>query len=145
MLYLFLKAFHLAAVLTWVGGMLALSVALAARPARMAGGGAGDQALFAALHRWDRHVTTPALAVVWLLGIALVVMGGWYTAPWLWAKFVIVFVLSGLHGNLSAGLRRLLAGQVAQLPAAVRWAPGLTVGAITAVALLVILKPWGSI
>jgi putative membrane protein len=145
MFYLFLKAFHLAAVLTWVGGMLALSVALAARPAHMAGSGSGDQTLFAALHRWDRRVTTPALGAVWLLGIALVVMGGWYSAPWLWAKFVIVFVLSGVHGNLSASLRRLLAGQVAQLPAAVRWAPGLTVGAITAVALLVILKPWAAV
>ncbi|MES2687040.1 MAG: CopD family protein [Pseudomonadota bacterium] len=141
MLYLFLKAFHLAAVLTWAGGMLALSVALAAQRAH--GTLASGQPLLAAIYRWDRRVTTPALAVVWLLGITLLVMGGWYSAPWLWVKFAIVFVLSGLHGNLSASLRRLLAGQVAQLPAAARWVPGITVGAITAVALLVIIKPWG--
>ncbi len=142
MLYLLIKSFHLAAVLTWVGGMLALAVLLAAQRAQ--GLPAGGQPLLTAIHRWDRRVTTPALAVVWLLGIALVVMGGWYSAPWLWAKFAIVFVLSGLHGNLSASLRRLLSGQVTQLPGSVRWMPGLTMAAISAVALLVILKPWAA-
>jgi uncharacterized membrane protein len=140
MVYLFIKAFHLAAVITWTGGMLALAVALAAR-AHTAGGRAGEELLLTALQRWDRGVTTPALAAVWLLGIALAVMGGWYSAPWLWAKFAIVCALSGLHGKQSAGLRRWLAGQAGQLPAA-RWAPAFTVGAIIAVALLVILKPW---
>jgi putative membrane protein len=143
MLYLLIKSFHLAAVLAWVGGMLALSVALAAQGAQ--GAPASGQPLLAAIYRWDRRVTTPALAVVWLLGITLLVMGGWYSAPWLWAKFVIVFVLSGMHGNLSASLRRLLTGQAAQLPTAVRWVPGLTLAAITAVALLVILKPWAGV
>jgi putative membrane protein len=139
MLYLSLKAVHLAAVLTWVGGMLALSVALMALPAHVAGR-AGDQPLLSGLHRWDRRVTTPALALVWLLGIALAVMGGWYSAPWLWAKFAIVCALSGLHGKQSASLRRWLGGQ-AELAAA-RWAPAFTVAAVSAIALLVILKPW---
>lgn len=140
MLYLFLKAFHLAAVLGWIGGMLALAVVLAGRPAHMAARPA-EQPLLTALHRWDRRVTTPALGVVWLLGITLAVMGSWYGAPWLWAKFAIVCALSGLHGKQSASLRRWLAGQ-AEPPAATRWAPAFTVVAITAVALLVILKPW---
>jgi putative membrane protein len=139
MLYLWIKSFHLAAVLAWVGGMLALSVALTAQ--RVQPAPAGGQALLSAIHRWDRRITTPALAVVWLLGITLLVMGGWYSAPWLWAKFVIVFVLSGIHGKLSASLRRLLAGELRELPASVRWMPVLTLAAITVVALLVILKP----
>lgn len=142
MLYLLTKSFHLAAVLTWVAGMLALAVTLAAQRAH--GAPASGQPLLAAIYRWDRYITTPALGLVWVLGIALLVMGGWYSAPWLWAKFAIVFVLSGIHGNQSASLRRLLAGQVAQLPASVRWVPGFTIAAITSVALLVILKPWSA-
>jgi uncharacterized membrane protein len=71
-------------------------------------------------------------------------MGGWYNSLWLWTKFVIVFVLSGIHGNQSASLRRLMAGEVAETPASVRWVPGLTLAAITSVALLVILKPWSA-
>lgn len=143
MLYLLTKSFHLAAVLTWVAGMLALAVTLAAQRMHGASAAAG-QPLLGAIYRWDRYITTPALGLVWLLGIALLVMGGWYSAPWLWAKFTIVFVLSGIHGNQSASLRRLLAEQVAQLPASVRWVPGVTIAAITAVALLVILKPWSA-
>lgn len=139
MWYLLIKSFHLTAVLAWVGGMLALSVTLAAQRAQAAP--PGGQTLLAAIHRWDRRITTPALAVVWLLGITLIVMGGWYSAPWLWAKFVIVFVLSGIHGKLSAGLRRLLAGELRELPASVHWMPVLTLAAIAVVALLVILKP----
>ncbi len=142
MLYLLIKSFHLAAVLAWVGGMLALSVVLAAQ--RKHAAPAGGQPLLTALYRWDRWITTPALALVWVLGLTLLVLGGWYSAPWLWTKFVIVFVLSGLHGNQSASLRRLLAGQRTQLPGSVRWVPGITLAAITAVALLVILKPWSA-
>jgi putative membrane protein len=142
MLYLLLKSFHLAAVLAWVGGMLALSVALAAQ--RVHGAQPSGQPLLTAIHRWDQRITTPALGLVWLLGIALLVMGGWYGAPWMWAKFAIVSALSGIHGKQSASLRRLLAGQVAQPPASARWVPGLTVGATSAVALLVILKPWAA-
>ena len=143
MAYLLVKSFHLAAALTWAGGMLALSVALAALHQRAAF--SGEQPLLAAIHRWDRRITTPALGLVWLLGITLVLMGGWYNAPWLWAKFLIVFVLSGIHGNQSASLRRLLAGQLQQPPAAVRLAPWLTLSALVMIALLVILKPWGMV
>lgn len=138
MLYLFLKACHLAAVLTWVGGMLALSMTLAAP--RVHGAPASGQPLLTALQRWDRRVTTPALGGVWLLGIALAVMGGWYSAPWLWAKFAIVCALSGLHGKQSASLRRWLAGE-AEPPSDVRWAPAFTIASVSAIALLVILKP----
>jgi len=138
MLYLFLKSFHLAAVLAWVGGMLALAVLLGSPREPHA------QGVLAAFHRWDRRVTTPALGLVWLLGITLAVMSGWYHAPWLWLKVAIVFVLSGLHGNQSATLRRLVSGQAPPL-ARVRSTAAAVLVAITAIALLVILKPWGAV
>jgi len=145
MLYLFLKSFHLAAVLAWVGGMLTLSVLLGAfgkdAPAR----GPHEQGLLAAFYRWDRRVTTPALGLVWVLGIALALMSGWYNAPWLWLKVAIVFVLSGLHGTQSATLRRLVSGAAPQQPARVRRTAGAVIVAITAIALLVIFKPWGAV
>jgi putative membrane protein len=141
MLYLFLKSFHLIAVLTWVGGMLALSVALRALPRPAAAPTPADQPLLHAIQRWDRRVTTPALGLVWLLGITLAVMGNWEAARWLWLKFAIVAALSGLHGNLSASLRRWLVEQT-EPPARTRLAAGFTLAGISAVALLVVLKPW---
>ena len=73
-----------------------------------------------AVYRWDRRVTNPALGLVWLLGLTLAWQGGWFSAHWLWAKLVLVTVLSALHGNQSATLRRTIAGSVQQLPAYMR-------------------------
>ena len=121
--------------------MLALSVLLGSLGKDAPARGTHEQGLLAAFYRWDRRVTTPALGLVWVLGIALALMSGWYNAPWLWLKVAIVFVLSGLHGNQSATLRRLLAGSVQQPPIYMRRVAWLTIVAVTAIALLVILKP----
>ena len=76
MIYLVLKAVHLAAVVTFVGGLLLSSVAV-----RIA-----NLAVHRAVRRWDRTVTAPALAIVWIAGIALALSGHWFGAAWLSAK-----------------------------------------------------------
>lgn len=58
----------------------------------------------------NRFVTTPALALVWILGIAMAVKGGWFGAGWLSAKIAIVLLLSGWHGRHLRTLRLLAAG-----------------------------------
>jgi uncharacterized membrane protein len=143
MLYLFLKSFHLAAVLAWVGGMLTLSVLLGALDKDAPARGPHEQGLLAASYRWDRRATT--LGLVWVLGIALALMSGWYNAPWLWLKVAIVFVLSGLLGNQFATMQRLVSGAAPQQPARVRRTARAVIVAITAIALLVIFKPWGAV
>lgn len=144
MIYLFIKAFHLAAVITWAGGMLMLGLLLGSLVSTALLREASERRWLDAIYRWDRRVTTPALALVWLLGITLAVMSGGYTAPWLWAKLAIVFVLSGLHGHQSATLRRIFSGSVRQSSAYMRGTAGWTLAAITAVIFLVILKPLGA-
>ncbi len=131
--YTWLKAFHVAAVITFVAGVLGTAVFLAAaRP---------DQAGVAwAIHRWDRNVTTPAMLLVWAFGLTLALIGGWFRAGWLLAKLVLVVLLSGIHGVHSAKLRRL-AGNVATT-AALRPIAPLIVGAIIAIAILVVVKPF---
>ncbi len=104
--YTALKALHVAAALVFGGGVLATalllrvarSLALAARP--VAG---------VAL-RWSRTVTTPAMLLVWSLGFALGIEGGWFSEPWLLAKLVFVLILSALHGVQSGALRRWAGG-----------------------------------
>ena len=43
---------------------------------------------------------TPAMIVSWLTGLTLVWMGGWWSAGWMWGKFLLVLGLSGVHGVL---------------------------------------------
>lgn len=144
MTYLWLKALHLAAVITWAGGLLLLSVLLgfiARQPLPL---GAATRPLLAAVQRWDRWVTNPALGLVWLLGLTLAWQGGWFSAHWLWAKLVLVTLLSAMHGNQTATLRRMAAQPARALPGYLPWSAGLSIAAIAVIVGLVLLKPAGA-
>ena len=80
MTYLWLKALHLAAVITWVGGMLMLSVLLGLMTRQPLPHDPGQRRLMVAVHQWDRRVTNPALGLLWLLGLTLAWQGGWFSA-----------------------------------------------------------------
>ena len=54
----------------------------------------------------NRYVTTPALVLVWVLGLTLAHQGGWFAAGWLHAKIALVVLLSALHGVVAARWRR---------------------------------------
>ncbi|MDH0867655.1 CopD family protein [Mitsuaria sp. GD03876] len=142
MSYLWIKGLHLAAVLTWVGGLLLLGVAAAAmRPARDAVLLPHEKRIGTAVLQWDRRVTTPAMLAAWALGIGLATWGGWFGALWLNAKLPIVVLLSGLHGMLSATLRRPLdqAGEAG--PGWLRLAPAMAIAGLCAIAILAVVKP----
>ena len=107
MTYLWLKAFHVAAVLAFVGGMLAEAVLLGA--SIQAGMNSAQRSpAIAALWRWDCTVTTPAMLLTWALGLGLALRGGWFSSVWLPLKLILVVALSGLHGVQSGTLRRMV-------------------------------------
>lgn len=142
-MYLLLKALHVCAVLVFVGGLLVDSVILSASSAAARHGGAPSRALFEAVRRWDRRVTTPAILLTWILGFALAILGGWLHAGWLMVKFAIVFGLSAVHGMLAGAMRRAAGDAQGHLPKPRdRYLPLVVVGGVSLVALLVIMKPF---
>jgi protoporphyrinogen IX oxidase len=141
-MYLWLKGLHLAAVLTWVGGLVLLGVATAAlRPVAETVLLPHEKRLGTAILHWDRRVTTPAMLAAWALGIALASWGGWFGALWLSAKLPIVVGLSGLHGVLAATLRRHVEQSERPAPAWIRHAPVIAIVGLVAIALLATIKP----
>jgi protoporphyrinogen IX oxidase len=141
--YLWLKALHITAVVTWVGGMLAAAVAVAAiSGARDQHEIAGRTAFLAHVRRWDRRVTTPAMLLVWLLGLALALTGNWFPQAWLVAKLALVLLLSALHGLLSGNLRRHSLSQHPGSPASLRHAAAAAVVAVLIIIVLVVVKPF---
>ncbi|HIH2746841.1 CopD family protein [Burkholderia aenigmatica] len=133
MIYLWLKAIHVVAVVTFVGGLLMLSVGV-----RIA-----NLAVHRAVRRWDRTVTVPALALVWIAGIALALYGHWFGAAWLSVKLVVVVALSALHGILAGTLRRMERDDLVVVPAP--WlgqAAGAVVAATAIVVGLAVIKPF---
>ena len=106
--YTVLKALHVGAALVFAGGVLATAVLLqAARRLTLAARPVARVAL-----RWSRVVTTPAMLLVWSLGLVLGIEGGWFSEPWLQAKLAFVLILSALHGVQSGVLRRWAGGMV---------------------------------
>ncbi len=107
--YPWFAGLHVASALLFVGGLIAETVFLSTLPEARALDPAQRRAV-SAVRAWDRRVTTPAMLLVWALGLTLAVMQGWFSSHWLQAKLVFVVVLSALHGVQSGTLRRLAGG-----------------------------------
>jgi protoporphyrinogen IX oxidase len=140
--YLWLKALHVGAAVTWIGGMLAASLALttqldAPRRPKTAGVAALD-----VVRRWDRRVTTPAMLLVWAAGITMAMLGHWFAAPWLMVKLAIVLVLSAVHGLLSGTLRALERHGDRSPSPSLRYVAPVTIAGVFVIAVLAIAKPF---
>jgi protoporphyrinogen IX oxidase len=100
-MYLWIKAFHLIAVISWMAGMLYLPRLFVYHCA--ADQGSQQAKTFEVMeHRLLTYIMTPAMGVTWVLGIVLVLQGGFLTAGWLHAKLVAVVAMTVMHGLLSA-------------------------------------------
>ena len=135
--YTALKAAHVAAAMAFTGGVIGMAVLL---PAIGRLPLAAEPVARSAL-RWSRRVTTPAMLLVWALGLTLGLDGGWFAQPWLQAKLVAVATLSALHGLQSGALRRWAGGAA---PGAVAASPRVAYAAlacVAAIAVLAVAKP----
>jgi uncharacterized membrane protein len=135
---------HLSADIVFALGLLAAALVLAALSFQPAAtlARAKERRLAAGIRRWHRLVTTPALLVAWACGVWLALQAGWFHSGWLHAKLVLVILLSGLHGGLSAALRRAAEAAPAVPARAWRVMPPLALGAIVAVIWLALIKPF---
>ena len=140
MVYLWLKALHIAAVLVWIGGLFAAAFVVAIGSIGSPGE-PGPTALIKEIRRWDRRVTAPAMLVVWGAGLTLAMLSAWFPAPWLIIKLGVVGLLSALHGILSGLLRRLGRPDAPSARPWLRHAPLLIIGGVIAIVVLVVVKP----
>ncbi|AWU96695.1 CopD family protein [Azospirillum ramasamyi] len=143
--YIWLIGLHVAAVTVWIAGMSVAAILISALDSTTAAE-EGPARFLRAVGRWDRRVTSPAMGLAWLLGLTLVVWGGWGLEPWLVTKVAIVFALSALHGKLAAGLRRLAgpapASGVRPVSPLLRFSPLLIIAGVIAIVTLVVVKPY---
>jgi putative membrane protein len=95
--YLWLKALHVVAVISWMAGMLYLPRLFVYHAATKA---ASEQSeTFKTMeHRLLNFIMMPAMIVTWLAGIVLVLLGQWLGAGWFHAKFIAVIAMTVAHG-----------------------------------------------
>jgi putative membrane protein len=103
-MYLWLKAFHVIAIIAWMAGMLYLP-RLFVYHCEAEPGSKQSETFKVMEQRLLNAIMTPAMAVSWALGLWLAWMGGSYAAGWLQAKVVLVVGLSALHGFFARCVR----------------------------------------
>jgi putative membrane protein len=109
-MYVWLKAFHVIAVMAWMAGMLYLPRLFVYHCAAEAGSTQSET--FKLMERRLLNIIiTPAMVVSWGLGLWLAWAGGAYAAGWLHAKLVLVLALSGLHGFFVRWVRQFALDQ----------------------------------
>ncbi len=131
MIYELTKIAHLVSLFVWIGGMIAVALALRyPAPIHMQ-----------PLITYDRTVTTPAMVLALLFGILLGVQGGWFASAWLGAKILLVLALSGLHGALVGKLRRAIREDSSEANSSSRMYLPLGFVILAGIVMLVTIKP----
>ncbi|KAB2873673.1 MAG: protoporphyrinogen oxidase HemJ [Bauldia sp.] len=103
-LYLWIKAFHIVAVIAWMAGMLYLP-RLFVYHCEAPPGSVQSETFKVMERRLLRAIINPAMVATWVLGLWLAYDAGFFTSPWLHAKLALVVVLSGVHGFFAARVR----------------------------------------
>lgn len=141
MLYEWLKALHILALIAWMAGMLYLP-RLMVYHADVPPGSPQSETFKVMERRLLRAIMNPAMIATWVFGLWLAVQGGWYKAGWLHAKLLLVIGMSGLHGYLAASVRRFAEDRNTRRPRFYRVLNEVPTVALILIVLLVVLKPF---
>lgn len=98
--YLWLKTFHIMAVIAWMAGMLYLPRLFVYHCQTTPGTAEYDR--FVVMERkLMRVIINPSMGAVWILGLLLAAALDVWNQPWFQMKFSLVIGLSAVHGALS--------------------------------------------
>ncbi|WAX96004.1 protoporphyrinogen oxidase HemJ [Aminobacter sp. NyZ550] len=103
--YPWAKAIHVIAVISWMAGMLYLP-RLFVYHVDAEKGSVQSETFKVMERRLLRAIINPAMIVTWVFGLWLAWKGFDFAGGWLHAKLAAVLLLSGVHGYLSASVRR---------------------------------------
>ncbi len=142
MAYLWLKAFHIIAVVSWMAGLLYLPRLFVYHAA--GGADAGASETFKIMEfRLLWMIATPAMVASWGLGLALLAVtdqadGGF----WLPAKIGAVLLLTGFHGLLVKWTRDFAQDRNGHSPRFFRLVNEVPTVLLVVIVVLVVVKPF---
>jgi putative membrane protein len=141
-MYLWVKAFHIIAVIAWMAGMLYLPRLFVYHAAAKPG---SEQAeTFKVMEeRLLKFIMTPAMIVTWLLGIVLVLQGQFLTATWFHIKIVLVLVMTVTHGLFSHWVNEFSLDRNSHSPRFYRITNEIPTAILVFTVILASVKPFG--
>lgn len=141
MLDLWLKAFHVMAIISWMAGLLYLPrlfVYHADAPA-----GSPQSEIFKVMERrLYRAIMRPAMIASWILGLWLAWQAGWLRSGWFHAKLLLVVGLTVCHEMMGGWLRAFAEDRNTRPARFYRIVNEVPTLLMIGIVLLVILKPF---
>jgi putative membrane protein len=141
MLYLWLKALHVVAIIAWMAGMLYLP-RLFVYHCEAQKGSIQSETFKIMERRLLKAIINPAMIAAWILGLILVWQGGWITSGWLHAKVLLVLILSGAHGMLARYVKDFAADRNVRPARYYRMINEVPTVLMIGIVVLVIVKPF---
>ena len=140
-MYLWIKAFHVIAVIAWMAGMLYLP-RLFVYHCDAEKGSVQSETFKVMERRLLKAIINPAMIVAWVLGLYLAWDGGWFRSGWLHGKLALVLGLSAVHGLYASWVRDFAADRNTRPARFYRvWNEAPTV-LLVGIVILVIVKPF---
>lgn len=102
--FLWVKAVHVIAIISWMAGMLYLP-RLFIYHCEAEPGSQQSETFKVMERRLLQIIINPAMIVSWVLGLWLAWTAGYFTEGWFHAKLAFVLMLSAVHGYFSASVR----------------------------------------
>lgn len=140
-LYPWIKALHVIAVISWMAGMLYLP-RLFVYHAEAEIGSDKAETFKVMERRLLRAIINPAMMATWILGLWLAWRGFQFSGGWLHAKLGLVVALSGVHGYLSASVRRFAQDQNVKASRHWRIVNEIPTVLMILIVILVVVKPF---
>ncbi len=140
-LALWLKAFHVVAVIAWMAGMLYLP-RLFVYHCEAEVGSKQSETFKVMERRLLRAIINPAMVATWALGLWLAWDMGYFKSGWLHAKLVLVLAMSAVHGLFSRWVRDFAADRNSHSQKFYRVINELPTLLMIGIVILVIVKPF---
>jgi len=141
MLYVWVKAFHIIAIISWMAGMLYLP-RLFVYHCAVVPGSVQSETFKVMERRLLKAIINPAMIMTWLAGLWLVWYGGWYLAPWFHAKFFLVLIMSAIHGLYTRYVREFAEDRNTRSQKFYRIINEIPTVLMVGIVILVIVKPF---
>ncbi len=141
MLYLWIKAFHLIALISWFAALFYLPRLFVYHA--MSEDEISRERFCVMERKLYRGIMTPAMLATLIMGLWLLYLNpAWLSQGWMHAKLTLVVLLLGYHHACGALVKRFARGDNQRSHVYYRWFNEVPVLFLTGIVLLVVIKPF---
>lgn len=139
--YNLIKSAHIVAMVAWMAGLFYLP-RLFVYHVEATPGSPQSETFKVMERRLLKAIMLPAMIATWVFGLVLAWSAGFFTAPWLHGKLLLVVLLSGLHGFLSKAAKDFAADRNRRSGRFYRIVNEIPTVGLILIVILVVVKPF---